>query len=1045
MKPERIVAGSLVAVLAFFGLSARPEATSARAAGKEAGSGQSPGTVSQKTTNEPAVTNTESARQLSCRARGIEYSSKADCGVPEILIATVPDPKRSGIPALFDSAVDSIQRAAAESDFVLVKAGVDTIAEGKTGMMLFRAGERVLIVLLVGETPMAGVDLAAFEIAAGIQTELRPADTVMVLGPTFSGSVTSLAQTIRSHPGRSIRFVSGTATRAANREDIVPAGKRVEYYSLAENDDLTREAFLEFLQARGIPPARVAMLAEAGTAFGRALTSKSKDGLRLGLTAEFPMQISRLRAAYQSNPSLRSLWSGKSEAGPNAQLNAGLEVASSDRPAPAAKDQTAMELELGVAEIASAINRERIEVAIVAASDEADTLFLAKILQRLSPNVRLATLDADLIYLHTTPDLSYAGLMMVTPYPLWLPNQVASEGSRRLQPFTSRASQGVFNAARVLLGDRGPGLVEFRHPFRAQPYPPIWVTIVGGGDVWPMAILAQPETGKSTLADASRLLQNAAKVNPPKLPWSGWFFFLFVCNCVMAAWTMGNYHRFTQGKADVLMPFELPEADSRTRAVLYSILIGSGFVLFAQYMAVLLSPRLGECGVAWNVARVLALAVPAACIPLGLLGNSRRLRLLTVGLSVAAWGFFAWYYHVIANDDAVALPFAARALNPFSGVDPVSPQVLVWFGVLWWAALTLHRLRMAELRDPGNPFGAHSPHGLGEAFSGLRSWLNGPRWSKQALPVLASATCLLGTLGSRLNLGMEPLTWQITFFVGFLLLWILCTGAAVRIVQIACNVTEALRPLPWLRLGDAFGRLDKDIAVSDMWARGSRRFPFEGVNYCIDLLKKLVPALRDQQLEQQFDHAKQALEECRLAAREGRPLPTAQAQLVNSTLTAIGSGFARDLGLVAGQREKFPHKELTARKEEYLALRIVMLVWYAILQVRLLLEFLTLAVVCMFLAILSYPFQPNTALVNAVTLLALGCGGATLFVLQQIDSNEILRKLRTDSKTTWTESFYARAVAYGVLPVLAALANRFPGTLRKLGDLIEPLTKLASG
>ncbi len=1043
MKPERILAGSVIAVLALLGLAVRPEAVPARAAGPETASGQRPGGSAPPAP--PLSVKPEDAFRLDCRARGVTDPAATRCGIPEIMIATVPDPKRSGIPALFDSAIESIQRAAAESDFGLVHARVDTVGDGQTGLLTFRAGERVLIVLLVGETPMAGVDLTSFELALSIQAEVNPACMARVLGPTFSGSVTSLAQVVERNPGREIRFVSGTATRAANRDDLAAAGGgRVEYYSLAENDDLTREAFLEFLRARGISPSRVAILAEAGTAFGRALVD-SNSGLRPGLTAEFPMQISRLRAAYQTNPSLRTLWRRNSESGPNAQLNAGFEVAASERPAAAAKDQTAMELELGVAELASAVNRERIQVAIVTASDEADTLFLAKILQRLSPNVRLATLDADLIYLHTTPDLSYGGMMMVTPYPLWLPNQVAGEGSRRLQPFTSRASQGVFNAARVLLGDRGPGLVEFRHPLRELRYPPIWVTIVGGGDVWPMAILDQPAGKKSTLEEASRLLPEAGSASLPKPPWSGWFFFLFVCNAVMAGWTMWNYYRFTRGEADVLMPFELPEDDTRTRAVLYAILIGSGFVLFAQYMVVLLSPRVGECGVAWSAARVLALAVPAACIPLGMAGKSNRLRRLTFGLSAVAWGFFAWYYWVIASDDAVALPFAARALNPFSGVDPVSPQVLVWFGVLWWAALTLHRLRMAELRDPGNPFGQKSPHGLGEAFEGLRSWLNGPKWSKQALPVAISATCLLGTLGSRLNLGLEPLTWQITYLAGFLLLWILCTGAAVRIVQIACDVTAALRPLPWLSLGDAFGRLDKDIAVSDMWARGNRRFPFEGVNYCIDLLKKLASTLRDRQFDAQFDQARQALERCRLAGREGRPLPTAQAQLVNSTLTGIGGGFARDLGLVAGEREKFPHKELTAQKEEYVALRIVMLVWYAILHVRLLLEFLTIAIVCMFLSILSYPFQPNTALVNAVTLLALGCGAATLFVLQQLDSNEILRKLRADSKTTWTESFYARAIAYAVLPVLAALANRFPGTLRKLGDLIEPLTKLASG
>lgn len=1055
MKQDRILAAALFAVLAFFGLSSRSDPGGTRPeTAKKAESKDSEDKPSQR----PVwpIVDAIHVMRLACEARG-KPAGCEDCVVPRLLIATVPHPRRSGIPALFDSAIESIQRAVAESGYVLFRAAVEAVADGGTGTMTFRKSEGdLLVVLLVGETPMAGVDRVAFRSAIQTFRMLHGEAVARVLGPTFSGSIGPLAAELAAAAGR-IRFVSGTATRAANRAEIIKVDPaRIEYESAAENDTVTMQALLEFLESRGVPPASVAMLAEAGTTFGRALVAEDRHSRSPGLTAEFPMQISRLRAAYQNNPSLRGLWSpGQDSGGPRLTAT---EVTGNERPPSFAKDQTAMELELGVAELAAGINRAGIQVAIIGASDEADILFLAKMLQRFSPNVRLAALDADLIYLHTTPELSYAGLMMVTPYPLWLPNQTAARnGPRRLQPFTSRAAQGVFNAARMLLEDSPErrGLIEFRHPLRFQPFPPVWVTIVGGGDVWPLAILDAPKGTESSLETASEPRRGLWEETFPEPPWSGWFLLLFGITCLISGWTMWNYYRFCKGDGPVFTPFELPEHHTSRRTALIGVLVGSGLVLFGQFLAVLSSPHAG-CGFFVSSLRVIAVAMVAASILLGWIGGPSMVR-LTKGMMVFVVAYYGWLWISTAGDASVALPFVARSLMPFTGVDPLTPQIFVWFGLVWWAAVTLHRARIAELRDPGNPFANDKTPRLAGDFDEVLEWVNDKRWKLLLVPAAASLTILAGSLGTRWNMGLEPLVWRVTFAAGFVALFGLCAAAATRLVRISCAVTDALRPLSWMRLGQAFERLDKDIAVRDMWARGSRRFPFESENYSIELLEKAAAMGVPGDFHGCHALAVRSLEACRDAGRSGARMPTDQAIRLSEALREIGGGFASDIGLEDGSKGSVvipkgdrPRdkriREAIQLKEEYLALRVVAIVNYAVLHMRLLLEFLTLAAVSLFLAILSYPFQPQTVLINAASLLALACGVAAVFVLYQLDQNEILRKLRKPGeKEPWTESFYAKAIIYGLLPLLAALANRFPGALRKFGDLIEPLTKLASG
>jgi hypothetical protein len=1062
MKPERFFIAISLAILAIFGVSTRTAVDEPVGAGGESAAQNR----DQRQANKPRELKPgpipQYLQSLQCEAAG-KRNGEADCGRPDIILATIPDPEQSGIPALLDSGVESIQRAAAQGEFSLYRwqlpwskptglaaapsaAGFSNGAldTARIGLLAFRGASRALIVLLVGETPMRGVDQEAFRTAVEASLSFDAA-TVRVLGPTFSGSVPSLRQVARNFRRAKFRFVSGTATRYKNMADF--AEDCIEYFSMVENDQEAMREFMDFLGSRGIARERVALLVEAGTMFGQAL---SRDPSQPGLTVEFPMQISRLRAAYRNNPSLRALWRASGGNG-GPRLEGSFEVAGSERPPTFATEQTAMELELGMASLALTLNQQGTQLAIIAASDQADTLFLAKLFQRLSPNVRLATLDSDLMFLHSTPDVTFAGMLMATAYPLWPSSEIEAKGnSAGFRPFTSRSAQGVFNAARMLIeGKSSPdSLASFRNPVNpGRRYPPVWVTAVGGGSIWPVALLAQnPEM--SSLEEVARERKQADAGAPPELrfPRRTLFTIVYVAASALAAWMLWSYWAFATSRNRYSSLFKLPEIHSWCRTVLFAVVVAGGFTVYPPFIAVILpNPELWS-PFAFRLLAIPAVLLPAVCVPLGFLPKKRDMIMTTLILTaLALFDIREWWKlgDISGPDPGTAFGFVARTLNPFSGVDPAVPNALVWSGVVLWAALHLHRMRMAEERDPLFPAmtRATSPAGIcTSAFADLRRRLNAHPWTWHEWMVLLVAAVIAAAAGFRPRMGLEPLVWQYTFAAGFLLVWMLATAAGVKLILISRSLDTALRPLRWIPAGDAFRRLTRDISVSRMWARADDRFPLETVNYSIDALERIPASQLTASDMRDLKRAKDAVKACRTAARDGLRVPIPSARLVHISLTRVANRLGRSIW--GGRCEA--GWATAAQKEEYIAVRVVAIVRYAVLHMRLLLEFTSFAVAALFLAILSYPFQPQATLINAVSALTLFAGAAALYVLYRLDENDVLQRLRQEEKTSWNESFYAKAIRFGFLPVLAAMANHFPGALRKISVLVEPLTQIAA-
>lgn len=134
----------------------------------------------------------------------------------EYLIALVPDPLDSQLPANFDLTVDAIQASLGEGGYLPDRlwlpwrapaAATSRLYQRSPGLMLFRKPSaiegvrRLKLVFLVGETQKIGIHKRAF-LAAMAMIEKLPrakgaqADTVEILGPAFSGSAESLRITL---------------------------------------------------------------------------------------------------------------------------------------------------------------------------------------------------------------------------------------------------------------------------------------------------------------------------------------------------------------------------------------------------------------------------------------------------------------------------------------------------------------------------------------------------------------------------------------------------------------------------------------------------------------------------------------------------------------------------------------------------------------------------------------------------------------------------------------------------------------------------------
>lgn len=502
-------------------------------------------------------------------------------GKLDALVATVPDPIDSGMGYGFDSALQAIRlgmetplrqddpnlfRDRSFLPWLAADGTADERANGEAcrertpGIITFRSGNpakpRLMVVLLVGETPTTGVHhdalvnaLEAARILTEPQTGQRH-DPLRLLGPTFSGSAYSIRRALKDWRDMSlksgvdeVRIITGSATGGALRQTLSSLpGQDDSWFSQGTvrfNATTIPEAqlqcrYLWFLRTAmgeaksgdGVDPRdpldNVALLHESGTEFGSTLAAKrplpsttaatdpAPCELRAGIDLSFPAHISALRDAYEDMD--------RKESAPHPEVIArstALEVSLRESRAPRGMDaepsaKTTYASDVSVSRILGSIARTTIRHVVIQSTDVADAIFLARKIRDVAPDVRLAFLKADVLLLHPAFQHDLFGSLVITPYPflgssdftppdpLWTD---ASTASRRRDGFENDSTEGVFNAVLALRGAEPGELHEYtplsgdaRRP-EDKPILPVWIAAIGQDGFIPL--LAGPSRGKA--------------------------------------------------------------------------------------------------------------------------------------------------------------------------------------------------------------------------------------------------------------------------------------------------------------------------------------------------------------------------------------------------------------------------------------------------------------------------------------------------------------------------------------------------------------------
>jgi hypothetical protein len=461
------------------------------------------------------------------------------------LIATLPDPSFAPLRYEFDSYLGALQSALGSDGYLLDrfdlpwltlsgdKSFIDASAAKahpedtrRAVLMLFRkeeparkdrpASERLLVVLIVGETPTAGIDAAMLHDALdqigwlngwsggapsapqfiADLTHDNPHE-LTIIGPAFSGSAVSLQVVLRTwlatagiQARPNIRILSGTATAI----DQWP-GDLGEFRSMQVPDRYTESEILRFFGER-LGERRVAILAE-DTSFGRSFRKPSADG-KSPLPSHsadvmwlpFPLHISDLRTAYGDSGATSKSGGASIPSLSHHDVALGEEVTGSatDIVPSFSRDSAAYE-ELVLANVLATLHREHIRYVGIIATDIRDAVFLVReIRENCSDTIPFVT-SADLLYLHSEFNRDLTGMLVFSTYPLFSMNQVWTApfvgNGDRIQ-FSSGEAEGIYNAVLVALGHREM-MLDFAAPFSVESdSAPLWMSLVGSDSLWPV-------------------------------------------------------------------------------------------------------------------------------------------------------------------------------------------------------------------------------------------------------------------------------------------------------------------------------------------------------------------------------------------------------------------------------------------------------------------------------------------------------------------------------------------------------------------------------
>lgn len=963
------------------------------------------------------------------------------------VVATVPDPDRTGLRLYTDRTLDALRMAASNAGYVLLdgwlpwrqssrRVGEDehsqeTVARLKLsrrfpGLMLFRGGGEHLLMFVVPESPTLGLD---YNVLA--KTSIAP--QLPLIGPCYTGSLRDLDRWLKPRKGRIGPIVTGTAS-GVDPKNTGFEGHEFRWARVPQK--VSRERLIKvWRDIRG--SVHLKNVVESATGFSRVVVeqmtakeneakSNKKTGSDGGATVQFPWQISRLR---QATPDVGAGGAVATRFLLPFQMRSSspiLEAVPTFAP-----DQTPTSQETVLARVAERLDEidgdENGSLVTISATDVMDVLFMARYLRQVHRNERMLLFTTDLLYLRAADVMPVTGMLTIASYPQFTPDLTGSPGDVF---FDSEWSEAIFHAAVAVLKEHlGPKLglpdaaAAARPAARETVRGPLhrdgqlWLSITGRDGVWPLA-----------------LMDGTAGANPARgdVVWAS--VFLGAIGLLMA-WSVKLLDSARRGQP---LPRSIP-----LTATLQALVASVSLPVWLPYSPMHDSRE-------WSddfFAIVFYAAIALSTAVLFWAHRDKRWKWLALGLPVAmALGALGWWDD---GTDAYRVKefFLLRALAYSSGVSPALPLAVAMISVaaMVWQSATRSRNRRnwEPVLDPESPSG-EAAEASAWSFSRLEAAarkacdsahvkrMRAGHWPAM-MPALV--TMVIGVASSSFFHSAEQWEFDAAFLVGMLcLIWATISSIA-RFVSIWHCLREFLVLLEMHPARRTLQALAREAVTSSLW-----NFDFYRRQRIQDA-RTYECLSRVSALENDGARTLSAREKLRrwlTGEDESRsPADQALANLARDFHAQLRQGLWREGRSQLETDGQTEVNEMTM-KAEVVAVRWVGVVRYVMLQMQTLLYAGIYGFVAIALSLNSYPFGQERAIAALLAVLSFALGGACVLVFAQMSRDAALSRLSETQAGQLDWGFLWKLGTAAALPLGSMLASYSPGVARLLGGFLQP-------
>lgn len=954
------------------------------------------------------------------------------------------------------------------------------------GLLLFEnSGHQSLIVLLVGESPTDGIHRQQFDRAIELKRKIEELGNTSIprfyiLGTSFSGSLHTLDLALKQKGIRDFDAVSGSV---ADKESIRSFNAREKCERCAEgrlrtvrqNSDAALTGFLKYIQNRWNYSGKVAILSETETVFG-ALNNLNNNVKERIFMVPFPRDIAHLRNAYQSYPEL----SGFGPANPDLQERKNLPLPLDDtrntiNSIPDFASQTVVSQETMVSQIANRIRHEHIHFAGIIGTDVLDVLFISRFVRAASPDTRLFVLDPDLLFVHAADALPFEGVLAVTTYPLLDGNPPFEPNTRTDDPhwvFPTPFQQGIHNAMRVLVADMAhrsvPVLPGYDIVNPGDEEPALWITSVGRESFVPIAVMEMPNAGTPSARRSLVAIPKGTRPLPrdphePARIW--WILFLFVTFGIAGLAVV--IHLAQKCSATWLSDFRIQDGVANRCQLSLFLVFSAGFYL------VVVSTGIGILD--YPVLNHVANPIPFLCLLIGLISIASLVwhwlryvklkvsSLITVGFAAAGVAATIILFVSLSNNSTnlTGAFFRFRSFELSAGAAPTIPFLFLLAGFVVCSFVNLQRSIFHHQRSQLLPRAKCDPILGGNVWHGatrLRRRLYSPfRYSRKFSIFLAAAAfvvCYYGLHESGIR-SFEGIWYDRTFMA-----WASALAAALIVVcayflnswRLLNQILDQLETHPVRRTLSA---LPADHSWSPIWQSNPRKRSYLIATRSMDSLTALnATGLCPAKLTTLIYEARKSVAVILRRASRGERETPKEHVAAQAALAKTADNLVHELQSVwrQGSSEILDaYKDAKGKHEdeappliygsEFVAMRYLAFIRYAMLQLRNMLTFLTLGFMAFAFALMSYPFQGERLIAWVITLLFAVLSLAIVLVFAQMETDVTLSRITNREAGKLGFDFFHRAVAFGALPLLTVLASNFNGVARLLFSWIEPAMK----